>query len=176
MNLDELKLTEPTEAMEEAFWDFIEEFRAFGEKGRIEGSGVDFLGDFAAYVQKNRDYSLGLNLPDNWLPGSTFWLVRNEKIIGVCNIRHQLNEYLRDFGGHIGYSIRPSERGKGCGTEMLRLALEKARELGIDRALVTCGKDNIVSQRVIQTNGGVMESESYSEQGGRMTQRYWIKL
>ena len=89
---------------------------------------------------------------------------------------HWLTDALRDWGGHIRYGVRPSERNKGYGTLMLKLALDKARALGIGRVLITCGKDNIASQRVILKNGGVLDSESYSEQAGRVTQRYWIDL
>ena len=85
-------------------------------------------------------------------------------------------EALRDFGGHVGYGVRPSERGKGYATRMLVMALDKARQLGLKRVLITCDKDNLASARVIQKNGGVLGSESYSPQGGRVTQRYWIDL
>lgn len=175
---DEITLIEPTEALRDAYLEFIEEFRAAGEKEQIDGSGWDWDsdGDFAAHVQRLRDYAQGINLPANWVPASSYWLVRGGRILGVCDIRHRLAESLRDFGGHIGYSLRPNERNKGYGTEMLRLAMGKARQLGIDRVLVTCDKDNIASARVILKNGGVLDSESYSEKAGRVTQRYWIDL
>ena len=176
MDLDKLKLIEPTETLREEFQDFVQESRVADEKESIDGAGWNFDGDLTAFVQKLRDYAQGINLPGNRVKSSAYWFVRCDRIIGVCDIRHRLNDELRDFGGHIGYSVRPSERSKGCGTEMLRLALEKARELGIDRALITCDVANIASQRVILKNGGVLDSESYSEEGGRVMQRYWIDL
>lgn len=92
----------------------------------------------------------------------------------MIDIRHRLNEYLLQFGGNIGYSVRPSQRRKGYATEMLALALEECRKLGIDRALVTCDKTNIGSAKTIQKNGGVLENEVL--EGDRITQRYWIGL
>ena len=92
----------------------------------------------------------------------------------MIDIRHRLNEYLLQFGGNIGYSVRPSQRRKGYATEMLALGLEECRKLGLDRALVTCDKTNIGSAKTIQKNGGVLENEVL--EGDRITQRYWIAL
>lgn len=92
----------------------------------------------------------------------------------MINIRHRLNEYLLQFGGNIGYSVRPSQRRKSYATEMLALALEECRKLGLNRALVTCDKTNIGSAKTIQKNGGVLENEVL--EGDRITQRYWIAL
>lgn len=78
----------------------------------------------------------------------------------------------RHIGGHIGYGIRPSERRKGYATVLLNLALIKARELGIQRALVTCDRDNIGSAKTIMNNGGVLDSED--EVDGTIIQRYWV--
>ncbi len=175
MTKEPIRLIEPTEELRDVYMDFLADFDRAGET-QIDGAGGDAENNFAAFVQQQKDYAKGINLPDGWVPASTFWVVRKNEILGVCNIRHRLIEKLRDFGGHIGYSIRPSQRNKGYGTLMLKLALEKAREVGIDGVLITCDKDNIASQRVILKNGGVLDSESYSDQAGRITQRYWIEL
>ena len=97
------------------------------------------------------------------MPASTFWLMVGGRMVGRCNIRHRLNDALMDFGGHIGYSIRPSDRRKGFGTLQLRLALEKAKALGVVRVRITCNADNVASARIIETNGGVPESESFTK-------------
>ncbi len=170
-----IKLIAPSEVLRGAYMDFLADFARAGE-AEIDGAGGDAKGDFDGFVRRQKDYASGVNLPDGLVPASTFWLVRENKILGVCNIRHRLIEKLRDFGGHIGYSIRPSERSKGYGTLMLKLALEKAKAIGIERVLITCAKDNTASQRLILKNGGVLDSESYSEQAGRITQRYWVEL
>lgn len=176
MTGQEIKLIEPTEALEDAFGKLIQEFHAAGEIEQPPGSCWKDDDNLATFMQRIRDYARGENLPAGWVPDSAYWLVCGRRILGACDIRHQLTDALRDFGGHIGYSIRPNERRKGYGTLMLKLALAKARKLGIDRALVTCDKGNIASARVIQKNGGVLDSESYSAQAGRVTQRYWIAL
>ncbi|MCU6713020.1 GNAT family N-acetyltransferase [Paenibacillus sp. J5C_2022] len=106
---------------------------------------------------------------------STFWLLQDDtSIVGVVNIRHRLNKYLLEIGGHIGYGIRPSERRKGYATEMLRLSLLKAGELGLTNVLVTCDKDNLGSAKTIKNNGGVLDSEAIVD--GVKIQRYWINI
>lgn len=90
------------------------------------------------------------------------------------NIRHDLNDYLLKYGGHIGDGIRPSERRKGYATEMIRLALEECRKLGLTRVLVTRDKNNIGSAKSIIRNGGILENEVLEK--GVIKQRYWIAL
>ena len=87
----------------------------------------------------------------------------------MIDIRHRLNDYLLNFGGHIDYSVRKSERQKGYATEMLALALIECMKLNIKRVLITCDKDNIASAKTIINNGGILE-------GSGITQRYWINL
>ena len=94
--------------------------------------------------------------------------------VGAVNIRHYLNDKLRFSGGHIGDGIRPSERGKGLGTEMIALALEECRKLGISEVLMCCKKTNLASARTIEKNGGVLENEVLDD--GVSVLRYWIKL
>jgi len=174
MSEDSPVLLEPTEALRDAYLDFEADFRTAGES-QIPGSGTQPDSDFVELVRRLRDQALGVGLRPELVPASTYWLVHQGRILGTCNIRHQLTDALRDFGGHIGYAVRPSERNKGYGTRMLALALDRARELGIRRVLVTCDQDNPASARVIIHNGGVLASESYSAQAGRITQRYWIE-
>ena len=79
-------------------------------------------------VQELLDAHNGINIPETWVPDSTYWLVTDEnKIVGAVNIRHSLTEHLFNAGGHIGYGIRPSERRKGYATKLLALSLEKRR-------------------------------------------------
>ena len=90
------------------------------------------------------------------------------------NIRHRLNDALLRSGGHVGDGIRPSERGKGLGTELVRLALEECQKLGIRRVLMVCSRENPASARTIQKNGGILENELPVD--GVIEQRYWITL
>lgn len=108
---------------------------------------------------------------------ATVWLgVRTEdgRLVGTLQLRHRLNDYLLRMGGHIGYSVRPSERRRGYAKEMLRLALRRCRAMGIGRVLITCDKKNIASCRTILSAGGRLENEV--SEGERITRRYWIDL
>jgi predicted acetyltransferase len=118
-------------------------------------------------------FSNGINIGDNFVPHTTYWLIDNDKIIGVSNLRHKLNDELKTIGGHIGYSIRPSERGKGDATKLLSLTIAEGKKLGITEFLLTCDKDNIASARTIQKNNGVLISEDNVD--GTLIQRYLIK-
>lgn len=114
---------------------------------------------------------------DKKVPDSVFFLLDEDRnrLLGAVNIRHYLNASLLHSGGHIGDGIRPSERGKGYGTEIVRLALIECKKLGIDEVLMTCDKDNIASAKTIINNGGVLESEFINEDN-ETEQRYRITL
>ncbi|WP_042144488.1 GNAT family N-acetyltransferase [Paucisalibacillus sp. EB02] len=111
-----------------------------------------------------------------WLPCSNYFLVSAEnRILGLLDIRHELNDFLYRIGGHIGYSVRPSERKKGFATFILSEALHKCRELGMDKVLITCDDDNIGSAKVIIHNGGI-EDHSEQDSNGIVKRRFWINL
>ena len=172
---EEIELIDPTEAMRDDFIAYAEEFRAarepfvHAELGRARS-------DFAGLIRSWRDEAAGRNLPDGYVPSTRYWLVRGGRILGTARLRHHLVPALEDFGGHIGYEVRPSERRCGYATHFLGEMLAKARQLGLRRVLVTCNNDNVASARVIQKNGGVLDSESYSPRSRCITQRYWIEL
>jgi predicted acetyltransferase len=110
-----------------------------------------------------------------WLPCTNYFFINeNNRILGMVDIRHELNDFLYQFGGHIGYGVRPSERRKGYATVILQLALEKCKELGIKEVLVTCDEDNIGSAKVILNNGG-LEDQSEIDTDGIVKRRFWIK-
>jgi len=172
---EKLRLIQPNYTLREAFLAFRAEFPA-GEE--VPGLASMKTGDFDTDVHDALNHAQGIGLADGWVPAHTFWLVRNETaIIGVLQIRHSLTQFLEAEGGHIGYSVRPSERGKGYATRMLAMALDEARRLGLKRVLITCDQRNVASARVIQKNGGRLENEVVSRVPGRIyTQRYWIEL
>ena len=116
--------------------------------------------------------------PATLVPATQFMLVKKEddKVLGFLQIRHEFNDYLSKFGGHIGYSIRPSERNNGYAKEMLRMALPHCQEIGLDRVLITCAEGNIGSERTILANGGIYESTVYEPNSCRNMKRFWITL
>lgn len=175
---EELKLVFPTEEYKEEIMDLREEYLKNGESKINGGAGLEKANDINNWLKdvtedRNREY------PDhsNRYPASIYLAVRKEdgKIIGIIQIRHELYNFkLYSHGGHIGNSVRPTERNKGYGTKMISLALKKAKELGIGNVLMVCYKDNIASARSIIKNGGVLENEV--ERDSKIDQRYWISL
>jgi predicted acetyltransferase len=132
--------------------------------------------DFQGMIEFLLNNEKGENLPDGWVPSSTYWLVTEDrKVVGAINIRHHLTEKLLNAGGHIGYGIRPSERRKGYATKLLSLSLEKAKELGLEKVLVVCDEGNMGSEKTIRKNGGVQDT-SYVEEDGNVILRFWIHL
>jgi len=114
---------------------------------------------------------------DGKVPDSVFFLLDVDRniLLGAVNIRHYLNDYLLKYAGHIGDGIRPSERRKGYGTLMIRLALIECKKLGINNVLMVCDKSNIASRKSIIKNGGILENEFLGD-NGKIQQRFWIKL
>jgi predicted acetyltransferase len=118
--------------------------------------GLDEAENYEEWVEKiNVDLDRDR---DGIVPATTYFAFVGDRIVGTIQIRHKLNDYLLKFGGHIGYGVLPSERRKGYATEMLRLALDKCKTLGIEKALITCDKHNIASARIILKNQGVLEN------------------
>ena len=129
---------------------------------------------FESFTARQIDQSYGRQLPANYVPSTELWLIDNKELIGRTNIRHVLNDWLLEIGGHIGYWIRPSKRNQGYGTQILKLALDEAKKLGIDRVLVTCDEDNEGSRKIIEANGGVLENIVPNGPDNPMKRRYWI--
>lgn len=126
---------------------------------------------YEEWLEENIQAEAGLNIPENWVPA--IQLVSFDEAghsLGFLNLRLRLNDYLLEKGGHIGYSIRPSERGKGYAKESLRQGLQVAKDKNIHRALVTCSIKNPASRAVILANGGQLEDIRHE------TERYWIDL
>ena len=122
---------------------------------------------FAAYVAEKVAERDHVEDPD-WVLNTNLWWVDGDEYVGRMSIRHELNEWLKEVGGHIGYDVRRSRRREGHATAMLAAALTIAHELGIEQALVTCDDDNVGSRLVIERNGGVLEDS----RKGKL--RYWV--
>ncbi|WP_025028447.1 GNAT family N-acetyltransferase [Caldalkalibacillus mannanilyticus] len=172
--MKDLRLVEPSEEYKAEYLNMIQEWEKTGERMVPFTLRYD-CSDFTLFLQEMNHLKVGENVNERTGNSSTFWLVHsNKKVVGAVNIRHKLNDSLREIGGHIGYGIRPSERNKGFATLQLALALIKAREMGLDRVLVTCDKENIASAKTIVNNGGRLDSEGLVD--GMLIQRYWIEM
>ena len=140
-----MNLYSPAIEYRKAFLDMMLDYRRSGED-RYQIENVEEPGVFESYVAMKLENARGINLKPGRVPNSTFWMMENNIIYGVSRLRHVLNDYLLLEAGHIGYDVPPSHRRKGYGTYLLRLTLEEAKSLGLERVLVTSDKDNIGSQ------------------------------
>jgi predicted acetyltransferase len=167
-----LRLVKASNQYQAQITDMLEEWYATGEK--IVPYAIRRLDyhDFAYYCANLEIKDAG----GGWVPDSTFFCLDEERdrMVGAVNIRHDLNEALLLSGGHIGDGVRPSERGKGIATQMIAMALDECRKLGIRKVLMVCDKENIASAKSIRRNGGILENEVLVD--GVTEQRYWIEL
>ena len=173
-----MRLVFPNPSYKDKAIEYIKEFYEYGSE--INGSGgLDrFLKEstYEAWLQKILSDMDIANIPESRVPALTYFYVRekDEKIVGMINIRLTLNDFLRTEGGHIGYSIRPTERLKHHATDMLAAALRVYDMIGIKEVLVSCDKNNLASAGVIRNCGGILKHESYSETFNEILQMYVI--
>jgi predicted acetyltransferase len=169
-----LFLADPSLAYKNTFLEGLREFQA---EGREQHLNIDELEkDFPAYLSRLEDARDRTKKPPDRVPASTYWLIDGNEYIGTLHVRHELNEQLLIWGGHIGYRIRPSHRQRGYGKEILRLGLEKANAMGLKRVLLTCDEDNIGSKKIIEYNGGKLENAVLIEGSPVKKLRYWIEI
>jgi predicted acetyltransferase len=128
---------------------------------------------WAEYVNQVQKQRLGVEVPPGQVPATFLLAERNGQVVGRVSIRHELNDWLQTYGGHIGYVVRPAYRRRGIATEILRRSLPIARSAGLDRVLLICDESNVGSIRTIESCGGWLEGRGV-EQDGVPTLRYWI--
>ncbi|SEC26034.1 GNAT family N-acetyltransferase [Microbacterium hydrocarbonoxydans] len=174
-----IELTRPTTDLFDSWAEAVAEF---GES-HIDGSGLQApvtpdRATLDALIEKATLLAdTTADLPDDAVHNDLYWVVDDGEVVGFLSFRHDLNEWLREAGGHIGYSVRESRRRRGYASAALRLGLERAREIGLDRVLVTCDDDNVGSYRTIEGADGVLQDVSdQSARGHAMLRRYWITL
>ena len=165
-----MELRRPTLADKETILDMMAEFE---ETQSAHDGGFWDAENFVyeEWLKNNQDQEMGINLPEGWVPAIQLVpFAKDGQAVGFLNLRLRLSGYLLEVGGHIGYSIRPSERGKGYAKESLRQGLQIAKGKNIKRALVTCSTENPASRAVILANGGELEDVRNG------TELYWIDL
>jgi predicted acetyltransferase len=126
------------------------------------------------YLELLDNESKGINLASDRVQATFLIAEVNETLVGRTSIRHSLNDFLFNAGGHIGYGVRPEFREKGYAKEILRQSLKFIQDAGVTRALLTCSENNIASAKVIESQGGVLEN--LVEHEGTLIRRYWIDL
>ena len=163
-------LRRPSQTDKEAILEMMAEFER--EQSAHDGgfwNPDNFV--YEEWLESNQNHEMGINLPEGWVPDiQLVAFAKDGNAVGFLNLRLRLNDFLLEEGGHIGYSIRPSERGKGYAKESLRQGLQVAKDKNIHRALVTCSIKNPASRAVILANGGQLEDIRHE------TERYWIDL
>jgi predicted acetyltransferase len=127
-------------------------------------------------VHSLASWAKGEELGEGWVPCSTWFWEEDGALQGVINVRHKLSANLERIGGHVGYCVAPAFRRRGVATRMLSAVLVKCREIGIERALLTCDSDNTASRKVIEAHGGVLDREELLEPENLLQRWYWIDL
>ena len=175
--MEELILTRPTLALEQAAADYRQEHLAAGETV-LHGSALMDALPYGQWVQRTLENAHPDTAHGDWVPADTFFVIRKRdgRMVGMVDIRRTLGTpFLAELGGHIGYGVRPSERRKGYAADTLGLALEHARGLGLSRVMLSCYADNEGSRRTILHWGGKKERERvYTD--GKTVEIYWIQL
>lgn len=178
---EELILVFPTLEYELQAKELIKETIELDNDNPDKWAGFSRLQEFEDYKEWVQTIINELD-PTKLAPGrvtaTTYFTVRpsDNRIVGIINIRHELNDYLKAFGGHIGYSIRPTERRKGYGKAQLRLGLDKCELLNIKEVLITCREANIGSAKTIESCNGTLENMLFNEEQNESFKRYWINL
>jgi predicted acetyltransferase len=174
-----IELTRPTADLFDSWAAAVAEF---GD-GHVDGSGLHApvtpdRATLDALIEKSTLLAdTSAELPADAVHNDLYWIADDGEVVGFLSFRHDLNDYLREVGGHIGYAVRASRRRQGYASAALRLGLERAREIGLDRVMVTCDDGNIGSFRTIEGAGGVLQDvRTMPEHGDQPVRRYWIAL
>ena len=180
--MDEIYLIEATFEYAEQVWQFCQEVFDCDNNSGSQFAGCLSLDEAASAKEwirwcqlRTNEKTCGQTGVD--VPSTTYFAIRknDDRLVGIIDLRHHINHpILGTWGGHCGYTVRPSERGHGYAKEMLRLNLNNAKELGIDKFLITCHSDNTASEKTILANGGAFEKMIVVD--GTEIKRYWIAV
>jgi len=173
--MDKIILVKPDLSYADEIIKYKEE--SLAESPIINGSaGLDRFSSIEVWLEELKKRSCEDTVPKGLVPSSTYLGVREKDnyIVGMIDIRHYLNEYLTQVGGNIGYGVRKTERNKGYAKQMLKLALEKCKDLKIKKVLITCDEDNIASEKVILSANAKLEDIRNVD--GENKKRFWIDL
>lgn len=176
-------LESPSLRVKESFLEAMAEFTAEGGADTVTDEWIGRYADnwsneaaFEAFIADLRADELEeTERAGHKVPTTTLWWVEGDTYLGRASIRHRLNDRLLDYGGHVGYDVRPTARRRGHATAILAAALRfLADDLGVEKALITCSPLNIGSIRTIEANGGVLEDERETGWGNGRKRRYWV--
>ena len=175
--MEELILVKPSAEYAEQIMEYRQEFLDAGDS--MDGCGpLRRFENPEEYIKVCKEYEDPDTVPSHLVSATQFLFVRksDNRLVGMIQVRHCFNDYLEKYAGHIGYSVRPSERRTGYAKEMLKATLPFCREIGLEKVLVSCIDGNIGSEKTILANGGVYESTVHEPNGDRDLKRFWITL
>lgn len=164
---------------------YAEEISSYREEMLLAGSSMDGTGALRRmqnpyeWLKYNALMERLETVPKDKVSATQYILTDTDtgRIYGMLQVRHELNEYLRNFAGHIGYSVRPTERRKGYAVKMLKLALKKCKEeFHMNRVMISCLVENEASRRTILSCGGVFEEKVFEHVENVWLEKYWITL
>jgi predicted acetyltransferase len=168
---ERLQLNSPSVELLPSYIAFLDEIAAHGE--RVWPARPEPTETAESFVERLLRAEVSHAPPHQQ---TTYWATVDAAVVGQIGLRHRLNAELAEFGGHIGYTVRPASRARGIATEMLRQVLRTSKAQEIGRLLLTCAPDNVASNRTIRANGGVLERTIFVERFQRETNLYWIDL
>ena len=175
--MEEFILIRPSSEYAQQISEYRQDFLDSGDS--MDGCGpIRRISDPEEYIKICRDYENDATVPENLVKATQFMYVRksDNKLVGMIQVRHYFNEYLEKYAGHIGYSVRPTERRKGYAKEMLKAVLPFCKEIGLEKVLVSCLDGNVASEKTILANGGVYESTVLEPNSNRDLKRFWIEI
>lgn len=171
----EIVLVKPSVEFKETYLAGLIEFQSEGLPWVMDIDAKKLDMDFKSFVETENS-KMTLWTKDNPVKQTELWAISGKDYVGRIAIRHKLNDDLKIMGGHIGYDTRPSYRGRGVGSAMLKQALPIAKSLGLSEVMLTCNDDNLASIRIIEKNGGELRERKLQTSEGPMKRYYWIKL
>ena len=174
---DAIILTAPSLDFAEEMEDFRDEYISWGEENIIGSALLHSFDDIAEWFPFVESLRSRKTAPSYYMPTTAFVAFRMSDGIpvGMIEVKHELNDYMSKHGGHISYSVRPSERRRGYGKRILAMALPYSKLLGHSKVLVVCHTDNEPSRRTILADGGVYEQTYFSELDNIYNENYWIR-
>ncbi|HPR80767.1 MAG TPA: GNAT family N-acetyltransferase [Enterococcus sp.] len=157
---------------------YKQEFQS--SKDTIDGSSfLEQMPSIGQWLNLLELFRSKATVPENYALSETWLVIRqtDDCLVGMSNLRFELsNAYLKSFGGHIGYSVRPNERKKGYGKIILNETLKQAKTRGIDKVLVTCNDINYASAKIIEANQGILAEKVIDSSDQMLIRRYWITI
>ena len=169
--MERIKLISPNKCHEASFRRYVLSYQASDDASDYQKYEPALI-DFDAYLNFLHQGSIPKGQADTWVFTSSFWLIDDQEVVGVVRVRHG----FVPFAGHIGYDVAPIYRRKGYGQIILKLALEKARDLNLESVTLFCTKDNIASKKIIERNGGLHTQDDYDPIKDEHFHRFQINL